>query len=451
MKKILFALSSIVATILLTACSNDIDEQSISKAYSFEELTFSVSVNGDCPTRSYENKTEWTAGDIIYVSVDGSNDNVCKLTYAEDGTWNVEQQSENVSFANDKGSLSAVYAEKSTYATDGIETSGDILYTTEGEYTKYGNAVHIGLNMSQRPQSKITIKGVESGYTLTGKYISKITSLKDMSMSKDDGISPYDLTDQTATFFGTIEPNDDNTTTVRLTNSDTNIVYYRTYSKVMTAGDAIVINGPLSSEASEWTKIVGVASVSLSNTELTMLVNDETDITATILPEDATNKNLTWTSSDESVASISSDGGTCHVKALKKGDATITVKTEDGGMTAICTIHVGEISDMVTSTITGASMSSINGYQFISFNLKISNELSSEIVLTKVVLSNSSTGSTLKSYGIDESASTVDAGTSITLSVPINGTYVTGFGFTTTFKYKGESYTTYCTYSTSRY
>lgn len=449
MKKILFALSCLVATILLTACSSDIDEQSASKAYSFDEFTFRVSINGDSPTRSYENKKGWTAGDIIYVSVDGNDDNVCKLTYTEDGTWTVEQQTENVSFANDKGTLTALYAEKSTYTTDGIETSGDILYTTKGEYSKSGNAVHIGLNMNERPQSKITINGVEEGYTLSGKYVNKVTSLKDMTLSQEDWISPYDLTDQTATFFGTIEPNEDNSTTVRLTNPETNIVYYRTFNKAMTAGDAIVINGPLSSEASEWTKIIGVSSVTLSETSLTMLLNEETDITATILPEDATNKNLTWTSSDESVVTLTTDGSKCHIKALKKGDTTITAKTEDGGITSTCSVHVGEIADLVTSKISGASMSSFNGYQFISFNLAITNGLSSEIVLTKVVLSNSSTGSTLNSFGIDESASTVDAGATMTLSVPINGTYVTSFGFTTTFTYKGESYTTYCTYSTS--
>lgn len=449
MKKILLALSTLLAIVLLSACSSDIEEQSTSKAYSFEELTFDVSVNSS--TRSYDNKTAWTAGDIIYVSVDGSNDNVCKMTYGDDGKWTVEKQTENVTFANDKGSLTALYAEKSTYSAEGIDVSGDILYTTEGEYTKYGNAVHIGLNMSQRPQSKITIKGMESGYTLTGKYVSKITSLKDMSTSQSEGVSPYDLTDQTATFFGIIEPNDDNTTTIRLTNPDTNIVYYRTYSKSMSTGESIAINGPLSSEASEWTKIVGVSSVTLSKAEITMLLDEETDIDATILPEDATNKNLTWSSSDESVVAITSDGITCHLKALKKGEATITVKTEDGGMTSTCSVRVTEIADLVTSAIKGASMSSINGYQFISFNLAITNGLSSSIELTKVVLSNSSNGTTLKTFGIDESASTVSAGTTMTLSVPINGTYVTTFGFTTTFTYKGESYTTYCSYSTSRY
>lgn len=434
MKKILFSLSCLLATIFLAACSSDIDEQSIDKACSFEELTFDVSVNGG-ETRSYNNKTAWTAGDIIYVSVDGSNENVCKMTYGEDGKWAVEKQTENVSFANDKGRLSAIFAEQSTYSTGGINVSGDILYTTEGEYTKYGNTVHIGLNMDKRPQSKITIKGMESGYTLTGKYVSKVTSLSDMSMTHAEGITAYDITDQTATFFGTIEPNDDNTTTIRLTDTASNIVYYRTYNKVMSAGESIVINGPLSSESSEWTKIVGVSSVSLSETELTLLIGEETNITATILPEDATNKNLSWSSSDESVVSITSEGSVCHVKALKKGNTSITVKTEDGGIVATCDVNVGEIADLVTSQIKGASISSINGYQFISFNLAITNGLSSEIVLTRVVLSNSSTGSTLQRFGIEESASTVSAGATMTLSVPINGTYVTSFGFTTTFTY----------------
>lgn len=373
MKKILFVVSCLVATLFLTACSSDIEEQSTSKSNSFEELIFDVSVNGDIPTRSYDNKTGWATGDIIYVSIDGNNDNVCKLTYTEDGKWVVGQQTENVSFANEKGTLTAIYAEKSTYATDGIETSGDILYTTEGEYTKYGYTAYIRLNMNQRPQSKITINGVESGYTLTGKYVSKVASLKDMTFSQENSISPYDLTNQTATFFGTIEPNEDNTTTVRLTNPDTNIVYYRTYSKTMAAGDAIVINGPLSNEASEWTRIVEVSSISLNMSETKLIIGEEMDITAVLLPDNATNKTINWSSSDENVVSITPKETTCHIKALTKGEAIVTAKSWDSSVVAQCKITVDLVNDFL-SYGTESFGTSWGNYLFVKWKIRIYNE-----------------------------------------------------------------------------
>ena len=58
-------------------------------------------------------------------------------------------------------------------------------------------------------------------------------------------------------------------------------------------------------------------------------------MTATITPADATNKSVTWCSSDESVATVSDDG---VVTAVGDGTAEITVRTSDGGYCATCTI-----------------------------------------------------------------------------------------------------------------
>ena len=81
-------------------------------------------------------------------------------------------------------------------------------------------------------------------------------------------------------------------------------------------------------------KVIDVSSVSLSKTELTLTEGDSETITATVKPDDATDKTVTWSSSDTAVATV--DGG--KIAAVKEGTATITAKA--GEKTATCTVTV---------------------------------------------------------------------------------------------------------------
>lgn len=83
-------------------------------------------------------------------------------------------------------------------------------------------------------------------------------------------------------------------------------------------------------------KDVNVVSVSLSPTSLAMVEGETKSINVSVSPENATNKNVTWSSSDPNVASV--DKGT--VTAIKAGSATISVKAADGGKTASCSVTV---------------------------------------------------------------------------------------------------------------
>ena len=82
---------------------------------------------------------------------------------------------------------------------------------------------------------------------------------------------------------------------------------------------------------------VAVTGVTLNKTEATIKVGVSLQLTATIAPSNATNKNVTWSSSDSSVATVNAVG---KVTAVKAGSATITVKTNDGEKTATCQITV---------------------------------------------------------------------------------------------------------------
>ena len=83
--------------------------------------------------------------------------------------------------------------------------------------------------------------------------------------------------------------------------------------------------------------IVAVTGVSVDPKEKLLGIGEELVIKATITPEDATNKKVTWTSDNEAVAKVDESG---KVTAISEGTAKITVTTEDGGKTATCTVTV---------------------------------------------------------------------------------------------------------------
>ena len=81
---------------------------------------------------------------------------------------------------------------------------------------------------------------------------------------------------------------------------------------------------------------IRVSSINLDKPHLSMKVGEHASLNVTILPADATEKTLSWTSSNPSIASVSS--GTITAKA--SGKTVVSVKTKDGRNTASCTITV---------------------------------------------------------------------------------------------------------------
>ena len=80
-----------------------------------------------------------------------------------------------------------------------------------------------------------------------------------------------------------------------------------------------------------------VRGVSLDRSALTLIEGGTAQLTATVEPIDATNQNVTWSSSAPGVATVDASG---NVTAVAEGTATITATTDDGGKTATCTVTV---------------------------------------------------------------------------------------------------------------
>lgn len=87
----------------------------------------------------------------------------------------------------------------------------------------------------------------------------------------------------------------------------------------------------------EGTCVISVTGITVSPTSAKLHLNVTKQFTTTILPANATNKTVIWTTTDETVATVSSDG---LVAALSGGTATITATTEDGAKTATSNITV---------------------------------------------------------------------------------------------------------------
>ena len=101
-------------------------------------------------------------------------------------------------------------------------------------------------------------------------------------------------------------------------------------------------------------EIIPVSQITLNKAETSISVGNSETLTATVAPENAANKALTWASSDEDVATVAPDG---TVTAVKAGAATITATAADGsGKSAVCKVTVtGDTTPSQPSGSTGGS------------------------------------------------------------------------------------------------
>lgn len=97
---------------------------------------------------------------------------------------------------------------------------------------------------------------------------------------------------------------------------------------------------------------VSVTGVSLSKSVLSLAVGESETLVATVAPERATDRSVTWESSNKNVATVNQNG---TVKAVAAGSAVIGVRTNDGGFTARCNLTVAAVVNEYTLTVNCAT------------------------------------------------------------------------------------------------
>ena len=150
--------------------------------------------------------------------------------------------------------------------------------------------------------------------------------------------------------------------------------------------------------------IVAVAGITLDKSALSLTAGGETaTLTATVLPEDATDKTVTWSSSNETVATVS-DG---IVTPVSEGETDITVTTVEGSYTDTCKVTVSAQETVKISKI------QVN----YNFSNPVPNyEFSEDVTTYHIVRADSPT-----SYAIKITASELPAGKTVFAQLYING------------------------------
>ncbi len=98
-----------------------------------------------------------------------------------------------------------------------------------------------------------------------------------------------------------------------------------------------------------YTPAISVTGVTLNKTSTALTVGGSERLIAAVAPDDATNKAVTWATSDPAIATVDNSG---NVTAVSSGSAVITVTTADGGRTAACAVTVEKITTTLALTAT---------------------------------------------------------------------------------------------------
>ena len=137
--------------------------------------------------------------------------------------------------------------------------------------------------------------------------------------------------------------------------------------------------------------VIPVTGVTISETSRIVAVGDDFDLTATVLPEDASNKKVTWTATPSGVLEVTQGG---RVSAKGPGAGSVIVSTADGGFTAVCNVSVK------------ASKVDVESIVLVPAALDL--EVGKSAVLKATVLPEDATDKTLSWESSNEAVATVD-------------------------------------------
>ena len=235
----------------------------------------------------------------------------------------------------------------------------------------------------------ITAKTEDGGKTATCEItvFAKTIAVTGISMSED---ALFLTKGQSYTLKATVVPDNATNKTVQWTTSDASVATVDqngTVNAISSGNATITASAGDKSATCAVSVIIPVTSITLNKTSLTLEKGSYEVLTATVSPQNATNKEVKWTSSDDAVASVDNGVVTAH----KAGDATITASVAD--FSATCKVSV-------IVPVTSISLSS----------LELTMKVGETALLEATILPEDATDKTIVWDSSDTNIATVDGG-----------------------------------------
>ena len=248
--------------------------------------------------------------------------------------------------------------------------------------------------------ARVTIKSAGASASFTVRQAGRPISVESVTLDKET----LELTEgESVTLKATVTPDNATNKTVTWTSSNASVASVDASGKVtaVAAGSATI-----TAKAGDKTatcavtvkkKVVAVESVTLDQDSITLMIGENCTLKATVSPDNATDKTVSWTSSDASVASVDASG---KVTAVKVGTATITAKAGDKSATCAVTVEPVPV-ESITLSQTKATL-----------------KVGETLTLTATVNPSNATDKTVTWYSSDTEVATVDASGKVTALQP---------------------------------
>ena len=221
------------------------------------------------------------------------------------------------------------------YQTDYFETGGTKLNITQG------NNVKIDYTINESGYYTIYAATDNMKYTYTiGINISEVVNVESVSLNKTQITMKVGDKEQ---LTATVNPSNATNKTISWESSAPNIATVDNSGNITAqeVGEAVITvktaDGNKTAECRVTVEPVAVTGVSLNKSETTITIGGTEKLIATVNPNNATNKDVTWESEDPSIADVDEEG---NITAKQVGETVIRVRTVDGNKTAECRVTV---------------------------------------------------------------------------------------------------------------
>ena len=311
------------------------------------------------PKDAENQKVIWSSSNGNVASVDNG-----KVTAIKSGNATITAKSDDGGFT----ATCSLIVESKTIEVTSIELSKNVLSLVEGESetliatVKPDNATDKTVIWNSSDESIATVNDgkvtaiKEGSVTIGAKAGDKSATCKVTVAKKIIEVKSIELSDkninltegESATLVATVKPDDATDRSVTWTSSDESIVSVEDGKVTAIKEGEATITAKAGNETATCVvtvekKSIPVESIQLSETRLSLTEGDTKTIIATVKPDDATDKTVIWSSSNNSIVSVSNSG---MLNAVKAGTATITASC--GGKTSTCSVTVNAKTVHVT-------------------------------------------------------------------------------------------------------